>query len=91
MKNLYPDLRRLIKKRNRYFKIKKTERTIQEISTIINLSSEKCKGVQRVRQSYWSHVEEILEPRDAENNPLVLNAFGHLSNMHAAINQEFLR
>ena len=70
---------------------KKTERTIQEISTIINLSSEKYKGVQRVRQSYWSHVEEILEPRDAENNPLVLNAFGHLSNMHAAINQEFLR
>ena len=87
-KNFYPwidvDLRRLIRKRNRYFKIKNRTNNSRDVNHYKSLKRE----VQRsVRQSYWSHVEEILEPRDDENTPPplppLLNAFGHLSNIHA--------
>ena len=69
-KNLYPwidaDLRRLIRKRNRYFKIKNRTNNPRDINHYKSLKREVQR---RVRKSYWSHVEEILEPRDAENNP----------------------
>ena len=71
-KNLYPwidaDLRRLIRKRNRYFKIKNRTNNQRDINHYKSLKREVQR---RVRQSYWSHVEEILEPRDAENNPAI--------------------
>ena len=68
--NVYPwidtDFRRLIRKRNRYSKIKNRTSNPRDINHYKSLKRE----VQRkVRQSYGSHVEEILEPRDAENNP----------------------
>ena len=93
-KNLYPridaDFRRLIRKRNRNFKIKNRTNNPKDINHYKSLKREVQR---RVRQSYWSHVEEILEPRDAKNNgrppppPPLLNVFGYLSNMHEPINQ----
>ena len=69
-KNLYPwidaDLRRLIRQRNRHFKIKNRTNNPRDINHYKFLIREVQR---RVRQSYWSHVEEILEPRDAENTP----------------------
>ena len=53
----------MIRKRNRSFKIKNNPRYIN------HHKSPKREVQSRVGQSYWSHVEEILEPRDAENNP----------------------
>ena len=67
---MYPwidaDLKRLIRKINRYFKIKNRTNNLRDINHYKSLKREVQR---RVRQSYWSHVEEILEPRDAENNP----------------------
>ena len=75
-KNLYPwidaDLRRLIRKRNRYFKIKNRTNNPRDINHYKSLKREVQR---RVRKSYWSHVEEILEPRDAENNPPTSKCF----------------
>ena len=68
--NLYPwidaDLRRLIWKRNRYFKITNRPNNARDINHYKSLKREVQR---RVGQSYWTHVEEILEPREAENNP----------------------
>ena len=59
------DIKRLIRKRNKYFTIKNKTRGPRDTNHYKALKREVQR---RIRQNYWSYVEEIFTPTDSSDN-----------------------
>ena len=59
------DIKRLIRKRNKYFTIKNKTRSPRDINHYKALKREVQR---RIRQNCWSYVEEIFTPTDSSDN-----------------------
>ena len=62
------DVRRLIKKRDRWYKRKKKSGNARDLKTYKEL---KRKTQQEIRRAYWKYIDSIVTPSPDEANPSI--------------------